>query len=137
MVWIIINIADILEYRDKAKIEEKSDEYIRALSDFYSYMKNKELKQRESYRKLVRERRKSESESELVTLYFYERTASGSIRKSIFKAEEKANSYIVFNCWRNRLSKNYDINKYTDCLHHAMWTDAENDELMEKLLDKY
>ena len=133
----MMNIADILEYRDKAKSEKKSDEYIKALSDFYDYMKNKELEQRQLFRNINRERRKSESKSEFVTLYFYERTTNGSIRKSIYKAEEKANSYIVFNCWRVRLSKKHDINKYTDFLHHAMWTDAEDDELMEKLLDKY
>lgn len=132
-----MNIEDILEYRDKAKVEGKCDEYIKALSDLYDYLKNKELERRQSFRILERERRTSESKSELISLYFYERNIDGSIRKSIYKAEEKANSYIVFNCWRVRLSKKHDINKYTDCLHHAMWTDAEDDELMEKLLDKY
>lgn len=132
-----MNIEDITKYRDKAKAEKKSDEYIKALSDFYNYMKNKELKSRQSFREFNRERRKSESKSEFVTLYFYERKIDGSIKKSKFMAEEKANSYIVYDCWRVRLSKKHDINKYTDCLHHAMWTNVEDDELMEKKLNKY
>jgi len=75
--------------------------------------------------------------SELVTVYLYERNIDGAIRKRAYKAIEKKNSYEVMDCWRSRLSKNHDINKYTDTLHHAMWTDAENDELMEELLAHY
>ena len=75
--------------------------------------------------------------SELVTVYLYERNIDGTIRKRAYKAVEKKNSYEVKDCWRSRLSKNHDINKYTDTLHHAMWTDAENDELMEELLERY
>ena len=76
-------------------------------------------------------------DTESVTVYFYERTIDGTIRKRAYKAIEKKNSYEVMNCWRQRLSKNYDINNFSDALHHSMWTDAENDELMEKLLELY
>lgn len=75
--------------------------------------------------------------SELVTVYLYERNIDGTIRKRAYKAIEKKNSYEVIDCWQSRLSKNHDINKYTDALHHAMWTDVENDELLEELLERY
>lgn len=134
----MISKEEILKFKDRAKDENKSDEYITALSDFYKFVNDKELEERKSLRELVRKkRRESVSNTKITKLYFYERKLDGTIRKTVFKAEEKASTYKVFNCWRVRLSKHHDINKYTDCLKHAMWTDVEDDELMEKLLEKY
>ena len=85
----------------------------------------------------LNKRKEKSKDSELITLYFYERRSDGFIIKNTYKAVEKKNSYEVKDCWRSRLSKNQVINKYTNTLHHAMWTDAENDELMEELLERY
>jgi hypothetical protein len=135
-----INITGIILYREEAIREGKSDDYIQALSDLIDKLKkNKDefdAKQKEKLEKLNKRRNDSIS-SELVTVYHYERVLDNTIQKRSYLAVEKKNSYEVKNCRRARLSKKYDINKFTDILKHEMWTDNENDELMEELLEHW
>lgn len=135
-----IDITGIMLYRDKAEADGKSEDYITALSDLIAYLQSNQEEHRRqqnaNFEKLNK-RRTSSISTEPVTLYFYERRTDGSIRKQKYEAVEKKNSYEVKNCWKTRLSKHHDINKYVDILHHEMWTDAENDELMEELLARY
>lgn len=135
-----IDITGIMLFRDEAKAQGKSEDYIMALSDLIIILQENQEKhkcnQKANLEKLQK-RRNSSISSEPVILYFYERRADGSIVKQKYEAVEKKNSYEVKHCWRSRLSKNNDINKFTDCLHHAMWTDTENDALMEELLERY
>ena len=135
-----IDIAGIMLFRDEAKDQGKSEDYLMALSDLITILQENQEKHKckqKSNLEQLQKRRNNSISSEPVILYFYERRADGTIKKQKFEAVEKKNSYEVKNCWRSRLSKNYDINKFTDCLHHEMWTDAENDELMEELLERY
>ena len=131
-----IDITGIMLFRDEAKSQGKSEDYLMALSDLIVILQknqeNHKSKQKENLEKLNKRRNNSVS-TEPVILYFYERRADGSIKKHMYEAVEKKNSYEVKSCWRSRISKNNDINKFTDCLHHAMWTDAENDELAARM----
>lgn len=133
-----IDICGIMLYRDEALEQGKSGDYISALDDLINILKkNKEIfemKQKKNLEKLQKKRNDSISDSP-VTLYFYKRRFDGSIEKRKFEAIEKKNSYELIDCWRKRLSKKYDINKYVDSSHNEMWTDNENDELMEELLE--
>ena len=114
------------------------DDIISASNEVYDeILSDKVEKQFSTNDKEIKQKNTTAISSELVTVYLYERNIDGTIRKRAYKAIEKKNSYEVIDCWRSRLSKNHDINKYTDTLHHAMWTDAENDELMEELLERY
>lgn len=135
-----IDITGLMLYRDKAKENGKSEDYIMALSDLIETLQESKEKYIEKQKKnleKLNKRRTNSISSEPVTLYFYERKADGSISKKKYKAIEKKNSYELQDCWRNRLSKNYDINKFTDISHHEMWTDTENDKLMDELLEYY
>lgn len=135
-----IDIAGIMFFRDEAKSQGKSEDYLMALSDLITILQENQekhkCKQKTNLEKLQKRRNNSIS-SDPVILYFYERRGDGSIVKQKYEAVEKKNSYEVKNCWRSRLSKNHDINKFVDCLHHSMWTDEENDTLMEELLEYY
>lgn len=135
-----IDIAGLMFYLENAQKNGKSKEYLLALSDLLNALQDNKAeydnKKRVNLEKLNK-RKESSKSSELTTLYFYERRADGTITKNTYKAVEKKNSYEVKGCWRSRLSKIHDINKYTDVLHHAMWTDTENDALMEELLERY
>lgn len=140
MVNGTIDITGLMLYKENAQDNGKSEEYLLALSDLINALQENKAehdKQIKANLEKLNKRRENSTNSQFVTLYFYERRADGSIKKNAYEAVEKKNSYEVKECWRSRLSKNHDINKYTDTLHHAMWTDAENDELMEKLLERY
>lgn len=135
-----IDIVGLMLYRENAQENGKSEEYLLALSDLLNALQDNKAEydnRKKANLEKLNKRKENSKDSELITLYFYERRADGSIIKNTYKAVEKKNSYEVKDCWRSRLSKNHDINKYTDTLHHAMWTDAENDELMEELLERY
>lgn len=133
-----IDICGIMLYRDEALEQGKSGDYISALDDLINILKkNKEsfeMKQKKNLEKLQKRRNDSISDSP-VTLYFYKRMYDGCIIKEKYEAVEKKNSYELKDCFRRRrLYKDSDINKYVDSSHNEMWTDNENDELMEELL---
>lgn len=134
-----IDICEIMLYRDEALEQGKSGDYISALDDLINILKkNKEsfeMKQKKNLEKLQKRRNDSISDSH-VTLYFYKRMSDGCIIKEKYEAVEKKNSYELKDCFRRRrLYKDSDINKYVDSSHNEMWTDNENDELMEELLE--
>lgn len=135
-----IDIVGIMLYREESKELGKSSDYLQALTDLIEQLKiNKEsfeLEQKKKIEKLNKRRTNSIS-NQPVTLYFYERRLDNTITKKEYQAIEKKNSYEVIGCWRVRLSKTYDINTFTDIFKHEMWTDNENDELMEELLQRY
>lgn len=135
-----ISITGIMLYIEYAESIGKSGEYIQALNDLIEKLRNdKEEFEAEQKKKLekLNKRRTNSISSEPVSLYYYERKMDNTIRKREYKAVEKKNSYELINCWRARLSKNYDINRFTDVFKREMWTDTDNDELMEELLSRY
>jgi Na+/phosphate symporter len=135
-----ISITGIMLYIEYAESIGKSGDYIQALNDLIEKLRNdKEEFETEQKKKLekLNKRRTNSISSEPVSLYYYERKMDNTIRKREYKAIEKKNSYELINCWRVRLSKNYDINRFTDMFKREMWTDTENDELMEELLSRY
>ena len=129
-----LNLADITSYREESIKCGKSEDYITALSDLINIIEQKTMSKETSIKKL---NRNAFPAGEMVTVYHYCRNVDNSITKRAYNAISKKNSYEVKDCWRNRLSKNYDINKFGDSLHHDMWTDEENDALMEEILKRY
>ena len=129
-----LSLADITSYREESIKCGKSEDYITALSDLINIIEQKTMSKETSIKKL---NRNASPAGEMVMVYHYCRNVDNSITKKAYNAISKKNSYEVKDCWRNRLSKNYDINKFGDCLHHDMWTDEENDTLMEEILERY
>ena len=129
-----LSLADITSYREESIKCGKSEDYITALSDLIDIIEQKAISKATSIKKL---KRSTSPAGEMVMVYHYSRNIDNSITKRAYKAISKKNSYEVKDCWRSRLSKTYDINKFEDCLHHDMWTDEENDALMEEILERY
>lgn len=129
-----LSLADITSYREESIKCGKSEDYITALSDLINIIEQKTMSKETSIKKL---NRNASPAGEMVMVYHYCRNVDNSITKRAYNAISKKNSYEIKDCWRSRLSKNHDINKFGDCLHHDMWTDEENDALMEEILKKY
>lgn len=129
-----LSLADITSYREESIKCGKSEDYITALSDLINIIEQKTMSKETSIKKL---NRNASPAGEMVMVYHYCRNVDNSITKRAYNAISKKNSYEIKDCWRSRLSKNHDINKFGDCLHHEMWTDEENDALMEEILEKY
>ncbi len=129
-----LSLADITSYREESIKCGKSEDYITALSDLINIIEQKTMSKETSIKKL---NRNASPAGEMVMVYHYCRNVDNSITKKAYNAISKKNSYEIKDCWRSRLSKNHDINKFGDCLHHDMWTDEENDALMEEILEKY
>lgn len=129
-----LSLADITSYREESIKCGKSEDYITALSDLINIIEQKTMSKETSIKKL---NRNASPAGEMVMVYHYCRNVDNSITKKAYNALSKKNSYEVKDCWRSRLSKNHDINKFGDCLHHDMWTDEENDSLMEEILERY
>lgn len=129
-----LSLADITSYREESIKCGKSEDYITALSDLINIIEQKTMSKETSIKKL---NRNASPAGEMVMVYHYCRNVDNSITKRAYNAISKKNSYEIKDCWRSRLSKNHDINKFGDCLHHDMWTDEENDALMEEILEKY
>lgn len=129
-----LSLADITSYREESIKCGKSEDYITALSDLINIIEQKTMSKETSIKKL---NRNASPAGEMVMVYHYCRNVDNSITKRAYNALSKKNSYEVKDCWRSRLSKNHDINKFGDCLHHDMWTDEENDSLMEEILERY
>lgn len=104
------------------------------MSDLINIIEQKTISKETSIKKL---NRNASPAGEMVMVYHYCRNVGNSITKRAYNAISKKNSYEIKDCWRSRLSKNHDINKFWDCLHHDMWTDEENDALMEEIWEKY
>ena len=130
----ILSLSDITSYREESIKCGKSEDYIAALSDLIDIIEQKTMFKETSIKKL---NKNTSPAGEMTTVYHYCRNVDNSITKKAYNAISKKNSYEVKDCWRNRLSKNYDINKFGDCLHYDMWTDEENDALMEEILERY
>lgn len=126
-----LSLADITSYREESIKCGKSEDYITALSDLINIIEQKTMSKETSIKKL---NRNASPAGEMVMVYHYCRNVDNSITKRAYNAISKKNSYEIKDCWRSRLSKNHDINKFGDCLHHDMWTDEENDAL---ILEKY
>lgn len=129
-----LSLADITSYREESIKCGKSEDYITALSDLINIIEQKTMSKETSIKKL---NRNASPAGEMVMVYYYSRNIDNSITKRAYNAIRKKNSYEIKDCWRSRLSINHDINKFGDCLHHDMWTDEENDALMEEILEKY
>lgn len=129
-----LSLADITSYREESIKCGKSEDYITALSDLINIIEQKTMSKETSIKKL---NRNASPAGEMVMVYHYCRNVDNSITKRAYNAISKKNSYEIKDCWRSRLSKNHDINKFGDYLHHEMWTDEENDALMEEILEKY
>lgn len=129
-----LSLADIASHREKSIKCGKSEDYIKALSDLIDIIEQKATLKATNIKKL---KRSASSAGEIVKVYYYSRNADNSITKRTYDAISKKSSYEVKDCWRRRLSKNDDINKFGDCLHHDMWTDEENDASMEEILERY
>ena len=129
-----LSLADITSYREESIKCGKSEDYITALSDLINIIEQKTMSKETSIKKL---NRNASPAGEMVMVYHYCRNVDNSITKKAYNAISKKNSYEIKDCWRSRLSKKHDIHHFGDCLHHDMWTDEENDALMEEILEKY
>ena len=135
-----IDAFEIKEYLDKLKADGKNEEYLQMLADLRNVLEQeKEWWVSGQNTKIAEVKNGNDTckNEELVVIYNYTRNADNTVSKWKFIATENEKDYIIKgDCWIPKVSKE-KMNQFTDMYRHEMWTDKENDKLMENVLKMY